>query len=503
MIKGRKVGSSNARPDSAGFVRRFISFLHRCRIQSVTDLASPPDADSLFEILDVGERAGLDGRNNLPPSSEENISGFQREVVDYHRKLQDKARNKVQKLAARLLAAARRGDPSEVTDRLNDIPSKCQNDIDRILAKFDSKLTFLSKQEAFAEQEPDDGEEQGSENDLARLVSNVIVFVLMFAVTGATAVALGSNLIWGADAGALLTAGLATSVAAVVVVIPFLVALGASNRTNVPHDRERPTMRSAIFLITVFLCLVALFCAHLINVTPDPSASTANDFAAARDAMITDPGAIAANFDALKGLAVIMVMGFLGSLLGTQAVGKGGADGNSRAVHLRICRERNELTEQLREQINKAVDSAEKEVDESVKRFQRQFKKLSRLVEQANETQVLYDDFLAGLEESCNILLERYRQTNIAERNTDVPPSFSEQICFRMEGASRKMFFEDGIEHYRKSENAMQDLSDAAADARRKLRNLNRGAIQSLEAVESHEEEDGTNAFSTAAPATA
>ena len=138
-----------------------------------------------------------------------------------------------------------------------------------------------------------------------------------------------------------------------------------------------------------------------------------------------------------------------------------------------------------------------------MKRFQRQFKKLSRLVEQANETQVLYDDFLAGLEESCNILLERYRQTNIAERNTDVPPSFSEQICFRMEGASRKMFFEDGIEHYRKSENAMQDLSDAAADARRKLRNLNRGAIQSLEAVESHEEEDGTNAFSTAAPATA
>ena len=187
-------------------------------------------------------------------------------------------------------------------------------------------------------------------------------------------------------------------------------------------------------------------------------------------------------------------------MLGTQAVGKDAANGNSLALQLRISRERNELTEKLRKQINKAVDSAEKEVDESVRRLQRQFKKLSRLVGQANDTQVLYDDFLAGLEESCNLLLERYRQTNIAERNTDAPPSFSEQICFRMEGASRRMFFEEGIEYYRKSEDAMQGLSDTAAGVRRNLRNLNRGAIQSLEAVEPQEEEDGAHAFSTVAP---
>ena len=157
------------------------------------------------------------------------------------------------------------------------------------------------------------------------------------------------------------------------------------------------------------------------------------------------------------------------------------------------------MTGQLRKQINKAVDSAEKEVNASMRRFQRQFKKLSRLAEQANDTQVLYDDFLAGLEESCNLLLERYRQTNSAARNTDIPPSFSEQICFRMEGASRRLFFEEGIERYRKSDNAMKDLADTAADVRRKLRDLNKGSIQSLEAVESHEE-DGAHAFSTVSP---
>jgi uncharacterized membrane protein YhaH (DUF805 family) len=499
MIEGRKGVSRNARPESAGFVRRFMSFLRRRRMQNLLDLASPPDAESLFEILEVGERAGFDGRNNLPPSSEESIAGFQREIVDYHRKLQDKARNKVKKLAARLLAAARRADPSEVTDRLRDVPSKCQNDIDRVLSEFGSKMTFLAEQEASAQQDQDDGEEQRSENDLVRLVSNVIVFVLMFAVTGATAVTLGSKLIWGADAEPLLTAGLATGVAALAVVIPFLVAVGVSNRRSVPRDRQRSAFRSALFLITVFLSLVALFCAHLINVSPDTSAFTANDVAAARNAMVTDPGAIVANFDALKGLGVVMVVGFLGFLLGTQAVGKDAANGNSRAAQLRICGERKELTGQLRKQINKAVDSAEKEVNASVKRFQRQHKKLSRFAEQANDTQVLYDDFLAGLEESCNLLLERYRQTNSAARNTDIPPSFSEQICFRMEGASRRLFFEEGIERYRKSDNAMKDLADTAADVRRKLRDLNKGSIQSLEAVESHEE-DGAHAFSTVSP---
>ena len=500
MIKGRNGASSTARPESASFVPRLTSFLRRCRMQSFLDLTSPPDADSLFEVLHVGQRARSDGRNNLPPSSEENVAGFQREVVDYHRKLQDKARNKVQKLATKLLAEAKRADPSEVTNRLNDIPSKCQNNIDRIVADFGSKLAFLNEQEALVQQDPADDEEQGSENNLVRLISNVIVFVLIFAVAGATAVTLGSDLIWGADAGALLTTELATSVAAIAVFIPFLVALGVSNRSSAPRDRERPTIRSAILLITVFLSLVALFCAHLVNVSPDTSASTATHFAAARDAMIADPGAIVANFDALKGLGVVMVMGFLGFLLGTQAVGQDAANGSSRALHLRISRERNELTERLRKQINKAADSAEQEVDESLKRSQKQFKRLLRLMEQANATQVLYDDFLAGLEESCNILLERYRQTNIAERNTDVPPSFSEQICFRMEGASRKLFFEDGIKLYRRSEDAMLDLSDAAAGVRRKLRNLNRGAIQSLEAVEPQEEEDEAHAFSTVAP---
>ena len=125
MSKNRILTLSKVSPGIADAASRFVSFLRRLRLPWPLDLSSPPDADSLFVTLEVEKHADSDGAKNLPSSSEEMISGFQREIVDYHRKLQDRARGKVRKMAAKLLAEARRVQPSEVTDRLGDIPSKC------------------------------------------------------------------------------------------------------------------------------------------------------------------------------------------------------------------------------------------------------------------------------------------------------------------------------------------------------------------------------------------
>jgi hypothetical protein len=452
--------------------------------------------------LEVEKRAGIDGRTNLPASSEEVITGFQREIVDYHRKLQDTARGKVEKLAARLHAAAKRVDPSEVMDRVRDIPSKCQNNIDRVLAEFDSKHALLREQEVYERQCLDDGEEQSSEDDSGRLALKIISFLMMLATIGVAALALGSSLMWGVGDGSLLSTDPAIAIAAIAVVVPFLVVVGASNPASGQSDRERPTFRIAILLTTVFLLLLAVFCAHLIIISSNTPTATATDVVAALTAMTTDPGAISADLNALKGFCVVMVVGLVGSLLGHQIVSTDAKNGTVRSAYLTACREREDLTAQLRKQINGIVDLAEKDVDRSVKRLQKQFKKLSRLTEQAKDTQVLYDDFVAGLEESCNLLLERYREKNATERDTDIPPSFSEQICFRMEGASRKSFFEDGIERHRKSDNEMKDLSDTVAEVKQDLRNTNKDTIRSLDAVEFHEEADQTNAFPTAQPMT-
>jgi hypothetical protein len=147
MIKNYMQMMSKLANEGREAASRFVFRLRHYRLPGRLGLASPPNADSLAVALDVEQRASLDGGNNLPSASEEVISGSQREIVDHHRRLHDKARRKVKKLSAKLLAEARRVDPSEVTDRLRDVPSKCQNQIDRVLADFDSKLKLLHAQE--------------------------------------------------------------------------------------------------------------------------------------------------------------------------------------------------------------------------------------------------------------------------------------------------------------------------------------------------------------------
>ena len=495
MNKNRIPMPSEASPESEGAASRMISFLRRHRLPGILDLASPPDADRLYVTLEVEKCAGSDGSNDLPVSSEEIISGSQGEIVDYHRKLQDRARTKVKKLAAKLLAEARRVDPSEVTDRLRDIPSKCQNKIDRALAGFDSKMKLLHEQENYEQQCVDDNDEPSRESDSGRLATKAIFFVMMLVAATFASLALGSDILWGGGAGSLLNIDPAITVGVIAVVIPFLIAVGVSKPVSAKRNRERPVFRLAMLLTTVFLGLFAFSCAHLIIVSADSSVAGAADIFSAINAMTTDPGAIRGDVSALKGFGVVMAMGLLGFVLGNLSMNTDAANDDARTASFHARWERENLTSQLREQVNGIVDAAEKDVDRSAKRVQVQFKKLSRLVEQARDTQAIYDDFLVGLEESCNLLLERYRQMNAGMRNTAIPPSFSEQISFRLEGASRKSFFEDGIELHRESDNEMKEFSETVAKVRRDLRNLNRNTIQSLGSVEAHVKIDETYAY--------
>jgi hypothetical protein len=467
---------------------RFVSRLRRYHVPGRFDLASPPNADSLFVSLDVEQRANLDGGNNLPYSSEEVISGSQKEIVDYHRKLHDKARRKVEKRSAKLLAETRRVDPSAVRHRLRDMPSKCQNKIDRVLAELDSKLKLLHAQEEYEQQCVDENPAESQNDESGGFAAKAIFFLMMLATAGLAALALGSDIFWGGGAGSLLKFDPAITVGVLTVMVPFLVAVGVSKPVSARLNHERPTFRLAMILTTAFLGLLAFWCGHLIMVSANSSTASAADIFVAIDSMTTDPGAISGDVFALRGFGVVMVMGLLGFWLGNLSINTAEEKDDTLTAHFQARRERENLTRQVRKQINDILDAAENDLDKLEKRVQKQFNKLSRLVEQARETQTFYDDFVAGLEESCNLLLERYREVNTVRRTTTNPPSFSEQICFRLEGASRKSFFEDSIERHLQFENEMRSLSEIVAKVRSELRDLNRKTLRTLGAVEAPEE---------------
>jgi hypothetical protein len=382
-----------------------------------------------------------------------------------------------------------------VTDRLRDMPSTCQKKIDRVRAEFDSKLKLLHVQEGYEQQCLDHNDEQSQEDDSGEAATKAFFFVIMLAVASLTFLALGSDILWRGDVGSLLNAEAAIAVAIIAVVVPFLIAVVVSRPVSAKLNRKRPAFRLAMLLTTALLGLVAFSCAHLIIVSADASVASAADISAVLNSMTIDPGALRGDVNALKGFGVVIVTGLLGFVLGNLGINTDSENDDVHAAYLNAREGREKLTRQLRKQINGIVDAAEKDVDRSAKRLQKQFKKLSRLVEQARDTQARYDDYLAGLEESCNLLLERYRQANAAVRSTAIPPSFSEQICFRLEGASRKSFFKDGIEHHRQADIEMKDFSATIAKVRRELSNLNRDTIQSLGAAEAHEKTDESYAY--------
>jgi hypothetical protein len=470
----------------ADFASRFVSHLRRYRLPGGFGLA-PPHADSLVITLDVDQRASLDGANNQPSSSEEVISGSQREIVDHHRRLHDRARRKVKKLSTKLLVEARRVDLSAVTDCLRDIPSKCQNRIDRVLADFDSKLKLLLAQEKYEKECADENPVESQDDESGRFAAKATFFVMMLAAAGLASLALGSDILWGGGAGALLKTEPAIMVGVIAVMLPFLIAVGVSKPVSAKLNHDRPAFRLAMLLTTALLGLVAFSCAHLVIVFANSSVTSEADIFTAINAMTSDPGAIMGDVNAFRGFGIVMGMGLIGFWLGNLSINTV-AQSDSRASHFDARRVREKLTRQVRKQVNAIVDAAENDVDKSEKRVQKQFKKLSRLVEQGRDTQAIYDDFVARLEESCNLLLERYREANAAARTTNIPPSFSEQICFRLEGASRKSFFEDGIERHRQTDNEMMSFSETVAKVRSDLRKLNRDVLHSLGAVEAREE---------------
>lgn len=475
---------SIASAKNAGAVSRLGSFLRRHRLPGTFDLASPADTDSLFVILDIEKRARFDGDSNLPSSSEETLSGTQREIADYHGKLRDRARGKVKKLAGKLLGRARQIDPSAMTNRLREIPSKCQNRIDRVRAEFDSKLKLLHAQEEYRQQCLDRDDEPNQEDDSGGTATKAIIFVIMLAVASLASIALGSEIMWGEDVGPLLSAEAAIAFVITAVAVPFLIAVVDSKRASTRLNRNRLASFLTMFLVAALLGLVALSCAHLIIVPADSSVASAADSAVVLNTMMAEPGAFMEDVNALKGFGIVIVTGLLGFVLGKLSISTDYKNDGVRAAHLDARESREKLARRFRRQVNGIVDAAEKDVDSSAKHLQKQFRKVSKLAEQARETQARYDDYLAGLEESCNLLLERYRQVNSAVRSSAIPPSFSEQICFRLEGASRKSFIKDGIERFRQADIEMKSVSATIAKVRRDLWNLNRETIQSLDAVQ-------------------
>ena len=102
------------------------------------------------------------------------------------------------------------------------------------------------------------------------------------------------------------------------------------------------------------------------------------------------------------------------------------------------------------------------------------------LVEKSKQFHAALNDYDAELEDTCNMVLDRYRVANTVARQSEVPMSFAEHVCFNPAGEAELGLFPDSNANVAELQTMTVALDKEAASARQNLRALNLRMINSI-----------------------
>ena len=443
-----------------------------------SDLSATVDIDKISLQLAIESRARADGGNEQPPSKEEIVAGTQREIIVYFKRLQRSAQHQVTVLANRLRGLREIIDLPEAMGRLQDIPSRCENEILRLTAEFQSQLGFLTEKEQQQRLYETLREEEPLRHGGKYAENPALPYALVVVLLGAAAVAIVNAARPGLASTLLVSIAWAVAMSLAFVLVPFVLGIVVSRAgTLTRHLRVLGTWLGGGIAIT-FIAAAALYTAHYVAALSNNSTVTA---LSVMQAVRGAPAAIGADVAAWTSFALVALAGLLACLVGYQS---GDTYPSQRTIQKILHRTRNEReyrTKQMRKRINTIIDKAEDEASALLQHVKSQVRQYSQLVEDANHVPENLSEYDIALEDACNILLHRYRSVNGNARRTEWPMSFSEHVCFRTEHDQALSLFSDEESRLERLNRGVIKLESEIATIRQQLRDLNWNAISDLQ----------------------
>lgn len=441
-----------------------------------SDISAVLDIDKISARLAIENRAKSDGRNNQPPSTEEGVSGTQREIVVYFKELQRKAQHQIADMARKLREHGEEIDLLGVNGSLRDIPSRCENKILRLIAESQSQLNYLGERGTQQQQHYKDvSEKKQVDQDPEQPDSPVFHWIFMAVLISAGTIAISKISVPGFGSEEIVPPLWAFSTSLIVVLVSSLIARAISRSANHVGQLTR-WLSSAVGIGCIGV--TASFAAHyIVTVTANADVTLRNVV----DSILADPITIVTNVADWKVFGIVISAGLMAYLVNYKPESSHPGHGNVNGVIYRSRRKRDRLTKRLRMQINAIIDEAEVEATELPKRLKAKITQYSRLVDESKRIPASLSDYDVALEDGCNILLDRYRAANTNARQTEVPMSFSEHICFRPEREPNSSMFAEEEGRLEELDQGIADLESEAVQVRQKLRDLNSEAISALE----------------------
>lgn len=442
-----------------------------------SDTGQSLNIERISANLAVVQRGTQEGSRNLPRSSEEVLSGTQREIIAYFADLRRRARQRVVANAEKSSRALEQIQVSECLTKIRDIPADCENKILRYVADYQFLVNNTVEREQKQKQHYEAFREK---NGLDRVASYpggapynyLIVPVLVAAVAYALAGMIKIN----AESNSGVSVAWIVSVSAAAVILPFV--LGDSLLRWINHVSELKRFIGRIGAIAAVATIVGIaFYAdfHIAAMLANADASNRSIL----DAMLVAPFDVVASVADWKVFGLVALSGVLAMTLAYRFDDPYPGYGAVQRSYHGARTSRDAAFARLRKRINVLIDGADAEIDSVAKAFKSKVATYTRMVEKSARDLIVLKDYEVELEDACNIVLDRYRVANAAARQSDTPLSFSEHVCFNPAGDVDPGQYSNSSGRVAELQTTIAELEDEANSARKQLRALNRRMINS------------------------
>ena len=440
------------------------------------------DIDRVSARLRVPQRAGSDGKSEYPPSAEESISGTQLEIIAHFKELQRRARRRITALADSSRRLREKIDLAGIDSTLRDIPPRCENDVLRMLAEWQSRLNSFRND--VAERPQRHSREDAEDETAGQNIPAVVQFLFLAALVGSGAFLIGRTPAFELGTESLGPPVWIVVVLSVVVVLSYVTARAVSSSIDryATFSNLRKWLRggTGIAFVGLTSALASHYLLAMADIVDSNLSAAFGRFSLVFNGLLIERTVPLFPLDDWKVFAIVLAAGLATFVVGYQPDTEARTHAARHSPGHDRRRERTLLVKQLRK-VNLKIDRAEAEVAATLKGAKAEIARYARLVDESRRLSAKANDYDYVLEDACNMLLDRYRAENSKVRSTAAPHSFQEHVCFRAEDKGRSVASADEARHLEELQQGLRKLESEAGQMRQKLRDLNSRAISTLE----------------------
>jgi len=209
---------------TAPVLRRIYSGIQSLRNPLGSDVSATLNVDRISASLAVTGRAEFDGRNELPRSTEEVVTGTQKEIIFYFKDLQRKAQKRVIESGVRLRDFADGINIADTVANLNDIPPRCENELLRRSSDLQAELDCVREREVQQQRHYEEFREANQLKRVARYPSSRGLPFTIMALVIVTGTIAFREILAGLASSALVPTSWTFLTLMLVALVPYVIA---------------------------------------------------------------------------------------------------------------------------------------------------------------------------------------------------------------------------------------------------------------------------------------